>query len=371
MALITVPRRVDAADGIDGWDHSLRAMLDAAPANVMLADTDFVLRYVNPWAQQTLAGLDGEIRAAFRLGSSDLLGGSIHRMHKDPARIERILRDPRSFPHKADIRFGGVVLRATWNMVPTTDGAVAGYVVVWESVGEKEARAAEMTTALVRATEELDRSSELLRSSSIDSSAQAGSVAAATEQMTMTVREIAQNTATAATVASDAVGAAEDALGVVDRLGQSSGEIEVVLKLISAIAAQTNLLALNATIEAARAGEAGRGFAVVAHEVKELSRRTTSATSEIQAMVGAIGHDVSAVAAVIERLHGVVTEISEMQATVSAAVEEQSATTNEISAATSILSTAAAQGAEVADALQSSAADLRDRVGELESLLGG
>lgn len=64
----------------------------------------------------------------------------------------------------------------------------------------------------------------------------------------------------------------------VDRVGSVAEEI-------NNIARQTNLLALNATIEAARAGESGKGFAVVAGEVKTLSSKTASATTEIAEVV--------------------------------------------------------------------------------------
>ncbi|CAM2153925.1 methyl-accepting chemotaxis protein [Pararobbsia alpina] len=59
--------------------------------------------------------------------------------------------------------------------------------------------------------------------------------------------------------------------------------VNTVSEEISTIARQTHLLALNAAIEAARAGESGRSFAVVAAEVKNLSAKTSQATSQIEA----------------------------------------------------------------------------------------
>nr|BFE64752.1 hypothetical protein GCM10020063_092780 [Dactylosporangium thailandense] len=157
------------------------------------------------------------------------------------------------------------------------------------------------------------------------------SVVTGAEEMSASIREIAQSASQAAGVAAAAVRAAGAASSTVAKLDTSSTEIGNVLKLITSIAEQTNLLALNATIEAARAGEAGKGFAVVASEVKDLAQETAKATEDIAGRVGAIQGDARAAAASIGEISSVISEISQYQTTIAAAVEEQTATTGEIS----------------------------------------
>lgn len=78
-------------------------------------------------------------------------------------------------------------------------------------------------------------------------------------------------------------------------LNTNFDQIAQIISTIDAIAMQTNLLALNASIEAARAGAAGRGFAVVAQEVRALSERTATATTEIRRRVSALRRSVSGI----------------------------------------------------------------------------
>ncbi len=78
---------------------------------------------------------------------------------------------------------------------------------------------------------------------------------------------------------------------VVNKLGERSKEIGVIVEAISGIAGQTNLLALNAAIEAARAGEQGRGFSVVAEEVRKLAEQSRDAAGKISQLIDEIRTD--------------------------------------------------------------------------------
>ena len=142
----------------------------------------------------------------------------------------------------------------------------------------------------------------------------------------------------------------------VAHLGQSSGQINDVVKTITGIAEQTNLLALNATIEAARAGEAGKGFAVVASEVKHLAQESARATENITNRVSAMQSDVAHAVEAIEMISRVIGQISDYQTAITAAVEEQTATTAEMSR--SVASTAQ-EGRDATDAAREMAGSAR------------
>ncbi|MBO3128580.1 methyl-accepting chemotaxis protein [Dermatophilus congolensis] len=161
---------------------------------------------------------------------------------------------------------------------------------------------------------------------------QVQAVAAGAEEMTASIREIAKNAEAAAGVAGRAVAATEMTNRTIAKLGESSIQIDSVIKSIGTIANQTNQLALNATIESARAGEAGRGFAVVAGEVKDLARETSTATQDISRRITEIQEDTAAAVAAIEQISMIIRQIDDTQSTIASAVEEQTATTNEMGA---------------------------------------
>ncbi len=155
-------------------------------------------------------------------------------------------------------------------------------------------------------------------------------VAAATEELAASVREITGQAARAGTATRLAVDQSRETEGTIRSLAAALGKVEEVVTLIRRIAEQTNLLALNASIEAARAGEAGKGFAVVAGEVKNLATQTARSTEEITRHIGDI---LSVSRQAVEAVEGVgrlIAEIFGVSSSIAAAMEQQAAATQEI-----------------------------------------
>jgi methyl-accepting chemotaxis protein len=264
---------------------------------------------------------------------------------------------------------------------------------------------------VARAAVELAGSASRVSDGSEQQSTSATGMAAAIEEMTVGISEIASSAASAEGISSASgrisseggavvaktVGEMEliassvrESAAVIQDLGQQSAQISTIVSSIKEIADQTNLLALNAAIEAARAGETGRGFAVVADEVRKLAERTAKATDEITGMVAAIqkgtrlavetmnegvtrvegGVELAGQAgASMEQIRAGATQVVDAVADISAALREQGAASNEIARSVEHIAQMAEQNsaavrdtANTAQRLEGLAQHLRDEV---------
>ena len=165
------------------------------------------------------------------------------------------------------------------------------------------------TIQLVSSAQQLAVSSQQVMTATNHQRDAAATVAAAVEEMTVSIGHVSDNATDVHNSAVESRGMAQEGAKfaqetiiemnmIVENVNQSSifmqtlddqsHKISDIVNVIKEIADQTNLLALNAAIEAARAGEQGRGFAVVADEVRKLSERTKLSTQDIAIMIEAI-----------------------------------------------------------------------------------
>ncbi|MFT0533457.1 methyl-accepting chemotaxis protein [Castellaniella hirudinis] len=207
--------------------------------------------------------------------------------------------------------------------------------------------------------------------------------AATMEEITATVRQNADNTQQANSLAAAAAKTAADGGDMVAELVATMGEINSksqqvadIISVIDSIAFQTNILALNAAVEAARAGEQGRGFAVVAAEVRALAQRSAGAAKEIKDLIDSSvetttkGNDQAAHAG--DTMQAIVTSINrvtDIMGEINAANREQTTGIEEINSAITQMDGVTRQNASLVEESAAAATSLRAQADHLASLV--
>lgn len=131
----------------------LADIMEHAPLNIMMADADENIVFVNKQAREILTEIEAELGTyipGFKVG--EVLGGSIHRYHKDPEAIKQILRSlkPGQARH-GEITPGHFIFEHETRPLFNSGGDLMGFVVQWHDVTkqrEKEEQSQRLQIAI-------------------------------------------------------------------------------------------------------------------------------------------------------------------------------------------------------------------------------
>ncbi|RIW05738.1 methyl-accepting chemotaxis protein [Azospirillum brasilense] len=313
----------DRADSGMLWQVGVGLLVIVAAVGLMWMMAGRIARPVRACVRFAEGIADGDFNQTLEVRQEDEIGTLADALRKMLTDLQRMIAQRAADQRQAEAERRTAMLTLADDLESNVMSVVEGVDTAAKAMG---VTAQAMTSTATQTSQQ----AAVVASAADDANVNVQTVAAATEELSGSIREIGERVNRSAEIARDAVTAAQRANDQVLGLTEAAGKIGMVVQLIQDIAAQTNLLALNATIEAARAGEAGKGFAVVAGEVKHLANQTAKATEDIALQVNEMQRVTGDTATVIKGVGTIIAQIDGIATNIAAAVEEQSAATLEI-----------------------------------------
>jgi methyl-accepting chemotaxis protein len=161
---------IDATEklALQKQNQQIHSMMENSPTNMMFADRDMVIRYMNPKSLETLRSVEQYLPVK----ADDVVGSSLDIFHKTPSYQRGILNDEKMLPRRANIKLGPETLDLLVSAIRDEKGDYVGAMATWDVVTERlamEAAAEENAADTVAVNRVL---SALQTASSTDEAAQ-------------------------------------------------------------------------------------------------------------------------------------------------------------------------------------------------------
>ncbi len=398
----------------------VRQALDNSSNNVMIADAEGTIIYLNPAVQQMLVRNEAEIRKDLpQFDARRVMGQSFDHFHRNPAHQRNLLAGLKG-ERKAQVNMGNSVFALSANPIFDAQGERLGTVVEWkdrtaevhaeqeissmvqaagtgdfsqridtrgkepffstlgslfnnlvETVSQTIVEVRASADQLTAAADQVSSTSQSLSQSAVEQASSVEQTSSALHQMAASINQNSENATMTDGMATKAAQEAQNGGEAVQRTVDAMCEIAKKISIVDDIAYQTNLLALNAAIEAARAGEHGRGFAVVAAEVRQLAKRSQVAAAEIGQLATSSVKLAEQAGSLLKEMVPSIEKTSELVQEIAAASGEQSDGVNQINGAMEQLNTSTQQNASAAEELSATAEELSAQAAQLQGVMAG
>jgi methyl-accepting chemotaxis protein len=410
----------------------VRVALDNVSSNVLVANQNFEVMYVNPAFDQMMRDAETDIRRDLpAFSAAGIRGSSVDLLSRTPAQDRKVLADLHG-THTTQVTLGKRTFRVVANPVMTGAGERVGTVFEWtdrtpevavetemqgmlsgvlagdlerrielqdktgffeamsrgvnqlaDNMSEVVRKVKQASAEVHRGAEEISAGNANLSQRTEEQSSSLEETASSMEEMTATVRQNADNAGQANQLAIAARDQAEKGGAVTTKavramtdINEASRKIADIIGVIDEIAFQTNLLALNAAVEAARAGEQGRGFAVVASEVRSLAGRSATAAKEIKDLIQDSVRKVQDGSTLVtqsgqtlEQIVSSVKKVSDIVAEIAAASREQSAGIEQVNRAIMQMDELTQQNAALVEQATAASQGMADQARELNEMM--
>jgi methyl-accepting chemotaxis protein len=123
------------------------SMMENSPTNMMFADREFNITYMNPASLETLRGLQDYLPVPV----DKIVGTSLDVFHKNPDYQRAILADENQLPRRANISVGPETLDLNVSPITDKDGKYIGAMATWEVITGKLKAEADRNDAMADA----------------------------------------------------------------------------------------------------------------------------------------------------------------------------------------------------------------------------